>query len=94
MQGELIELLGARVMNVEDNLQRAFGGIKEELEMRPTKEQINRQLVSERVSGRSFVIKNSNIIDNLTRVNYEEKKGTLVDLFRSAINQIKNGTNL
>ena len=44
MQGELIELSGARVTNVEDNLQRAFGVIKEELDMRPTREQINRQL--------------------------------------------------
>jgi hypothetical protein len=56
-QSELLELSGARIMKVEDNFQRTVGGIKEELDMRPTRDQINSQLVSEKEASRSFVIK-------------------------------------
>ena len=45
-QAEIMEYSGARIMKVEDNFQRAMGGVVEELEMRPTREQINSQLVA------------------------------------------------
>ena len=55
-----------------------IGGIKEKLDMRPTRDQINSQLVSEKMASKSFVIKNSTMADNLWRENYEEKKRMLL----------------
>ena len=62
--------------------------------MRPTRDQINSQLVSEKAASRSFVIKDSSMAENLRRANYEEKKRTLVDMFRSVRSQIQSSTQL
>ena len=93
-QAEIQELAGARVMKVEDNIQKAVSSMAEELELRPTKDQINSQLVAERTASKSFVIKNTMMTDNFWRESYDEKKRLLADRFTTATNQIKTGTRL
>ena len=66
----------------------------EELELRPTKDQINSQLVAQRTASKSFVIKNTTMTDNFWQESYDEKKRLIADRFTTATNQIKNCTRL
>ena len=92
---ETMELSGAKSMYIENNCHKAVRGMREELENWATREQINRQLVAERTSDKSFIIRNCPRLDLFTRARtYDKKKQLLIKMFRSVIRKMDYASKL